>query len=307
LKSNLSEYLGSSIAFCTILACVLSCGNNGTKNQQPTRLNIVPTPNKVLTRAGVVTISNDLWVIVNVSDSISSNIAGVLVGKLEEITKSEVLITDLYSTRKHKQSISLEINETILDAETYSLDITSSQITLKAKTGAGLNYGIESLLQILNQSKSGHLFIIPKVVIRDFPRIKTRGVLINGNQLNDKATKDLLIKMAELKLNSLYIIGYTKSNLNLSQLALTYNIRVSGSAGLPDSSLILSVDSEKMKIEEIDFINENYEAVVLDISNSLPINSYRELKLLAELSWSKIEFDSIEALNQWIEDFYLLN
>lgn len=307
MNSALINFLAKNVAFFTLIISTYSCGNYDAEDHYNPRLNIIPTPSKVLTRGGVVIIADDLWVIVNVSDSISSKIATVLVDKLVKLTNNQVLITDLFSTRKHKQSISLEINESILANEAYSLKITSAQISIKAGHAAGLNYGVESLLQILKQCYSDHLFTIPKMVISDNPKTKNRGVLVNQNQLENEVTEELLIEMAKLKLNSLIVYDYYESKLNISRLALKHNIKVLDATDLPDGAMKFTLDTEKKKISGINFVNLNSEYMVLDISNSSPINSDLQLDILSELSWSKPNFDSIEALNQWILDYYLSN
>jgi hexosaminidase len=61
--------------------------------------------------------------------------------------------------------------------ESYTLDVTVRQATLRAPTVVGALRGLETLLQLLNQDADGHF--LPAVSIRDQPRFPWRGLLID--------------------------------------------------------------------------------------------------------------------------------
>lgn len=61
--------------------------------------------------------------------------------------------------------------------ESYTLDITSSGITLKAVTDIGALRGIETLVQLLDKDKNGYFF--PAVKIEDAPRFPWRGLMFD--------------------------------------------------------------------------------------------------------------------------------
>ena len=61
--------------------------------------------------------------------------------------------------------------------ESYALDVTTRQATLRAPTVVGALRGLETLLQLLNRDADG--WFLPAVSIRDQPRFPWRGLLID--------------------------------------------------------------------------------------------------------------------------------
>ncbi len=64
-----------------------------------------------------------------------------------------------------------------LPAQGYKLTITPQQVTVVGK-GAGLFYGIQSLLQLINAEKADNIKL-PCVQIEDYPRFGYRGVMLD--------------------------------------------------------------------------------------------------------------------------------
>lgn len=61
--------------------------------------------------------------------------------------------------------------------ESYTLSVTPQQIRIRATSGAGLFYGIQTLLQLSRPSLAGYSF--PAVEIEDTPRFAYRGVMLD--------------------------------------------------------------------------------------------------------------------------------
>jgi hexosaminidase len=61
--------------------------------------------------------------------------------------------------------------------ETYTLTVSSDNITIDAATDIGALRGMETLLQLLSADKSGYYF--PNVVINDSPRFRWRGLMMD--------------------------------------------------------------------------------------------------------------------------------
>jgi len=61
--------------------------------------------------------------------------------------------------------------------ESYALDVTSQQATLRAATVVGAMRGLETLLQLLKQDAGG--WFLPAVSIKDQPRFPWRGLMID--------------------------------------------------------------------------------------------------------------------------------
>ena len=73
-----------------------------------------------------------------------------------------------------QNEVHLYLDNSIEGLEAYQLSITPQKIDLKAKTSAGLFYGIQSLRQ-LAMKKEGHLYF-PALEIKDAPRYSYRGL-----------------------------------------------------------------------------------------------------------------------------------
>ncbi|MDQ0109002.1 hexosaminidase [Chitinophaga terrae (ex Kim and Jung 2007)] len=88
-----------------------------------------------------------------------------------------------------------------LPAEGYRLTVTPSGIRLIGK-GAGLFYGLQTLLQLLPASANGSA-VIPCVAIEDAPRFRYRGLMLDVSRhfFTVEQVKDLLDLMARYKLN----------------------------------------------------------------------------------------------------------
>jgi hexosaminidase len=63
------------------------------------------------------------------------------------------------------------------DDESYSLEVTAQQITLKSNTVTGSIRGLETLVQLVTPTHGG--YILPGVVIQDQPRFPWRGLMID--------------------------------------------------------------------------------------------------------------------------------
>ncbi|HKQ52628.1 MAG TPA: family 20 glycosylhydrolase, partial [Pyrinomonadaceae bacterium] len=88
--------------------------------------------------------------------------------------------------------------------ESYTLDVTDRQAVLRAPTVVGALRGLETFLQLLTSDREG--FYVPAVQIRDSPRFRWRGLLIDiGRHYQPMAVlKRNLDAMAAVKLNVLH-------------------------------------------------------------------------------------------------------
>lgn len=91
----------------------------------------------------------------------------------------------------------IEINE----EESYSLIIESSKITINAASDLGALHGLETLLQLLQNSSTAYYF--PTVEITDSPRFTWRGLMIDGARHFQPVDviKRNLDAMASMKMN----------------------------------------------------------------------------------------------------------
>jgi len=87
------------------------------------------------------------------------------------------------------------------DDESYQINVSGSKINLKSASETGIIYGLETLLQLLEQ-KEGN-WVIPEVKINDHPRYPWRGLMIDVSR--HWIPKDVILRnldaMVALKMN----------------------------------------------------------------------------------------------------------
>jgi len=90
------------------------------------------------------------------------------------------------------------------DDETYQINVSDSKINLKSASETGIIYGLESLLQLLDQREGN--WVLPEVKIEDHPRYPWRGLMIDVSR--HWIPKDVILRnldaMGALKMNVLH-------------------------------------------------------------------------------------------------------
>ena len=296
------------IILLTILSGVNACDSKRTDGKQIITIDVLPFPNKVLKRGGTITLSSNIWVIANVSDSLSSKLATYLVESLNMITGKEALITDIYSTRKHPESIKIELDENIQSssAEDYTLEITSAHIIIKAKSAQGIYYGIQSLLQLLRSRENNGTYELPKIVIKDSPNFLVRGLTIKQSQLNDISAINFFYLLGVLKINSVFIIDDNGLDPNIKLLASENYVMLYTGKELPSTVSLISYGATSKELE--DFyrsaeLDAKLKGVVLDLTSTTNEEILPKLSVLAELSWSdneKLDFARLVKLTKQV-------
>lgn len=89
--------------------------------------------------------------------------------------------------------------------ESYTLSVTPEKVTVKATSGAGLFYGLQTLLQLSTPSESG--FSVPAVEIVDTPRFAYRGLMLDVSRhfLSKEFVKKQIDALAYYKINRLHL------------------------------------------------------------------------------------------------------
>ena len=99
-----------------------------------------------------------------------------------------------------------EKNHQLPSPESYTLSVTPQQILIRATSGAGLFYGMQTLLQLAQPSGAGS-YSIASVVIEDTPRFAYRGLMLDVSR--HFSTKEFIKKqidaLAYYKINRLHL------------------------------------------------------------------------------------------------------
>lgn len=99
-----------------------------------------------------------------------------------------------------------EKNHQLPSLESYTLSVTPQQILIRATSGAGLFYGVQTLLQLAQPSGAGS-YSIASVEIEDTPRFAYRGLMLDVSR--HFSTKEFIKKqidaLAYYKINRLHL------------------------------------------------------------------------------------------------------
>jgi hypothetical protein len=99
-----------------------------------------------------------------------------------------------------------------ISREAYELNVTSHGVEITARGSAGVFYGAQTLLQLIEGA--GRDAVLPVVGIRDWPTLSYRGVMIDfseGELLRVSELERQLDLMAKFKVNQLYF--YTEASI----------------------------------------------------------------------------------------------
>lgn len=90
--------------------------------------------------------------------------------------------------------------------ESYTLSVTSQRIEIRATSGAGLFYGMQTLLQLMQPASTGS-YSVPSFEIEDTPRFAYRGLMLDVSR--HFSTKEFIKKqidaLAYYKINRLHL------------------------------------------------------------------------------------------------------
>ncbi|RAW00291.1 beta-N-acetylhexosaminidase [Pseudochryseolinea flava] len=196
----------------TIFRCVtllLICASQAPVNtaaQHAFPNAIIPAPVSVAYQQGSFQLGSTTIIGVQVKHAESSTIAAYLADKIKVATGFHLKIVT-----SGESSIQFVINpkaDTKLGREGYTLHVTEKKITVTANSGAGLFYGVQTLLQLLPKeiestkvvSKAWH---VPVVSITDYPRFAWRGMMLDVSRhyFSKAYVKSFIDRMARYKFN----------------------------------------------------------------------------------------------------------
>jgi hexosaminidase len=163
---------------------------------------IFPTPVSTITKSGEIIISGDLKIY---SDKEFANEAKLLSDDFKTIFGKAILTEKSETT---KNSIVLKKVDG-LALEEYELDISNSQITIKASHAAGAFYGTKSLTSLFPPTAwkgKSKPFAIKALTVKDKPRFVYRSFMMDvaRNFQSKEQVKKIIDIMSVYKLNTLH-------------------------------------------------------------------------------------------------------
>lgn len=160
---------------------------------------IIPLPNNIEYKSGQLILSKKLRI--DYGDKTLDSLVGRLKRSLNQYSETRFK----FSEKKGTPVIKLEIdNKLNIGEEAYKLDVTSTDITIKASTKKGLYYGIQSVIQLVlfSANENGRI-AIRCCSITDKPRYVWRGLMLDESRhfFGKEKVKQLIDYMALHKLN----------------------------------------------------------------------------------------------------------
>ena len=138
-----------------------------------------------------------------------TNLQGEEAALLGDYLKTALSLQFKEGKKKDKQNVlSLLISEKnplLVLPESYILSVTPEHILIKASSGAGLFYGIQTLLQL--SQPSGTDYSITSVDVQDTPRFAYRGMMLDVSRhfLSKEFVKKQIDALAFYKINRLHL------------------------------------------------------------------------------------------------------
>lgn len=176
------------------------------------KINIIPVPMQVIEGKGVFTIQQGTRILTDEVNG-TQEIADLLAEKIR-ISTGLILNSGNYNAAYLKSNTIVFTTlgaDTKLGPEGYSIEITESNIFVKAVTAKGFFYGLQSLFQLLppeiEKPGSGlKSYTVPALFIKDMPRFGYRGLHLDvGRHLFPiQFIKKYIDLMAMYKLNTFH-------------------------------------------------------------------------------------------------------
>jgi hexosaminidase len=177
------------------LICFLVFEKSFAQNKFP----IIPIPTQVIPLNGeFVLTKNTLIQDFTKSDAVKTALIP-LQNKIVESIGAPLKNSNLASS---KSSIQIRLSDQIVNPEAYEMEIKPAQITIKAKTSAGVFYAVQSLIQIMSPAAKNALSI-PSATIKDTPRFPYRGMMLDVSRhfMPLDFLKKYIDELARLKIN----------------------------------------------------------------------------------------------------------
>ncbi len=158
---------------------ITSCSNEFKEYQNTASdYQIIPKPLKLEPAQGRFLINEKTTII---GDAALSNEIDYVSEMLKTASGYAINVSNKKSDQHKKNSITLVLDSSLPNDESYSLSVTYDKVVISGKTATGIFYGIQSLRQLLpsiieSNQKNENPITIPSVYIEDQPEYVYRGM-----------------------------------------------------------------------------------------------------------------------------------
>lgn len=190
--------LKRSCKFLCPLLCTCAVLTSCFSEKALPEINIIPVPTQIQQESGFFSIDKNTVLYFPELQPEYNSMARLLNTNVQMYAGSEMPLVTEYPK---KNGIRFVLNDSVgTVSESYQLRVDKTGVTIVSETGAGLFYGLQSLLQLLGTQG------IPYVSIQDEPRFKYRGLHldVSRNFYSKEFIVTLLDLMAFYKLNTFH-------------------------------------------------------------------------------------------------------
>ncbi|WP_405604065.1 family 20 glycosylhydrolase [Polaribacter sp. Asnod1-A03] len=198
-------YLYVLMAF--VVLTMNSCKEESTRVFTESEIAIIPKVNTLKINSGVFKFDENTTFIT--SSKRQSIAAELLIDKFKNAADWDLKISETLPTSNY---ILFKTNDS-LASETYSLNITKNHIEIKASDNSGFLYAVQSLRQLLpvdiesNIKTENTVWEVPNVEIKDGPRFKWRGLMLDLSRhfFDKEYIKETIDALSLHKMNILHL------------------------------------------------------------------------------------------------------
>lgn len=160
---------------------------------------IIPLPQQIIETKGSFILNKHVVIQDFSKNEVIKSALQPLKDKIEQITATKLLSN---SSKSANKTIQIRLSDKIANAEGYQLHITPTQISIKAKTAAGIFYAVQTLLQLITV-QTNFSAKIPCTTIIDEPRFAYRGIMLDVARhfMPIDFIKKYINELARLKIN----------------------------------------------------------------------------------------------------------
>jgi len=175
-----------------ILLLVFVSNSYGHKKVKSEDLHLIPMPQEIVMKGGVSRFD---------VNTIYTDLQGDEKERILSYINHFLFVPNRDSKSSKSKVLQLLIDkDKFAHSEAYMLDINSNGIVIKAKAGIGIFYGLQTLMQLVNQYGKKNL---PNLIINDTPYLGHRGFMLDVSRhfFSKEFIKKQLDMMAYYKIN----------------------------------------------------------------------------------------------------------
>ena len=178
----MKKILINAVFFTGILSTACNSIADKTSTSQPVEeISIIPLPAQMQKGTGSFVVNEKTKVVAEQGNVEAFRIAKMLAEKFQKAGGLEIAVTEANNSSDNAIYFTTAGANDSLSNEGYQLSVTGNSVIVKAKTPAGLFYGMQSIIQLLpaeiesNTKTDNVSWSIPAVEITDIPRFTWRG------------------------------------------------------------------------------------------------------------------------------------